>query len=74
VPLELYDAASNSLKWTGPIEAGAAIALQYRASITASSGSAITNTVTINDGTFLTFDRSAVTPVSRPLFLPLVMR
>ena len=70
IPIELYDAGSNSLKWSGSIAANEGVTLSFQAAIV-SSGSVI-NTVTINDGTFLVFERTAV--LWQRVFLPAIWK
>jgi uncharacterized repeat protein (TIGR01451 family) len=71
-PIELYDAATNQIRWTGPIERDGDVIIRYSAVLTTTAS--VTNTVTIDDGTGLMFDRSAVTLSRWFVFLPVVMR
>ena len=70
VPIELYDAATNSLKWTGRIEAGGTVMLRFQATLNVPSESVL-NIVTIDDGAGTILRRAAG---GRHIFLPLIWR
>ena len=70
VPLELYEAATNRIKWTGAVGAGRTVALRFQATLNVPSESVL-NSVTIDDGAGTIFQRLAG---GRQVFLPLILR
>jgi uncharacterized repeat protein (TIGR01451 family) len=70
VPIELYDSASNSLKWTGVVAAGDTVTVRFKATLNVPSESVI-NLVTIDDGAGSIFKRVAG---GRSVFLPVIWR
>jgi uncharacterized repeat protein (TIGR01451 family) len=73
VPVELYDAGSNQIRWTGSLDAEEAVVIRFRALI--DTYSSVTNTVTIDDGAGLVFERSAANVLPRRVvWLPVVMK
>ncbi|HJW82861.1 MAG TPA: hypothetical protein VJ754_01030, partial [Anaerolineae bacterium] len=73
--IELYNPAGNRIEWGGEAPAGGTARLGFQAIITAASGSRVTNTVTIDDGECLVFERRVTTPpVRRVSFLPLIVK
>lgn len=70
VPLELYEAVTNNLKWTGKVGAGSAVVLRFKATLSVPSESVI-NIVTIDDGAGTILRRAAG---GRHVFLPLIWR
>jgi uncharacterized repeat protein (TIGR01451 family) len=72
-PVELYDAGSNQIRWTGSLDAEDAVVIRFRALI--DTYSSVTNTVTIDDGAGLVFERSAANVLPRRVvWLPVVMK
>ncbi len=70
VPIELYDAATNSLKWTGEVGAGSTVTVRFKATLNVPSESVI-NFVTIDDGAGTILQRAAG---GRSVFLPIILR
>jgi uncharacterized repeat protein (TIGR01451 family) len=70
VPIELYEAGSNSIQWTGEVTAGATRVIRFKATLNVPSESVI-NFVTIDDGAGTIFRRAAG---GRSVFLPLIWR
>jgi uncharacterized repeat protein (TIGR01451 family) len=70
VPVELYDAASNSIKWTDAVKGGSTVTLRFKVTLNVPNGSVI-NVVTIDDGIGTILQRAAG---GRRLFLPLIRR
>jgi uncharacterized repeat protein (TIGR01451 family) len=70
VPIELYDSASNSLKWTGGVAAGDTVTVRFRATLNVPSESVI-NFVTIDDGAGTIVQRATG---GRKVFLPVILR
>ncbi len=70
VPIELYDAATNSLVWTGAVAAGRAAILRFKAALNVASDS-VMNSVTIDDGAGTILRRAAG---GQRVFLPLLWR
>jgi uncharacterized repeat protein (TIGR01451 family) len=75
VSTSLYNDAANRIEWHGAVLAGGMVTIRFQAVISAAAGTSVTNTVTINDGTGMTFVRQAITQSIRPtVYLPLIMR
>ena len=70
VSIELYDAATNSLVWTGAVAAGRAVILRFNAALNVASDS-VMNSVTIDDGAGTILRRAAG---GQRVFLPLLWR
>ncbi len=71
--IELFDAASNQIRWTGSIAPDDDRVVRFRALV--DRYAIVTNTVTIDDGTGLIFNRSvAMRPTGGDVFLPLILR
>ena len=65
----------KSIEWEGLVLPNTAVVLSYQAQITATAGTVITNTVTLQDGMGTTHLRSAVvTVIGYDIYLPLVAR
>jgi uncharacterized repeat protein (TIGR01451 family) len=72
-PIELYDTASNQIRWTGSIAPDNDAVIRFSVMITTTSS--VTNTVTIDDGMGVIFDRSVATmSTRRDVFLPVVLK
>ena len=70
VPIELYDSATNSLKWTGAVAGGDTITVRFKATLNVPSESVI-NLATIDDGAGMILTRAAG---GRHVFLPVMLR
>jgi uncharacterized repeat protein (TIGR01451 family) len=70
VPIELYDTATNSLKWTGNVAAGDTVSVRFKATLNVPSESVI-NVVAIDDGAGTILWRAAG---GRQVFLPVILR
>jgi uncharacterized repeat protein (TIGR01451 family) len=70
VPIELYDAATHSLKWTGAVAAGSTVAVRFKATLNVPIES-VMNIVTIDDGAGTILQRAAG---GRRVFLPVIWR
>jgi uncharacterized repeat protein (TIGR01451 family) len=70
VPIELYDSATNSLKWTGAVATGDMVSVRFKATLNLPSESVI-NIVTIDDGAGTILQRVAG---GRHVFLPVILR
>jgi uncharacterized repeat protein (TIGR01451 family) len=70
VPIELYDAATNSLKWTGAVAAGGTRIVRFKATLNV-PGESVINLVTIDDGAGSILWRAAG---GRQVYLPVLLR
>jgi hypothetical protein len=70
VPIELYDSATNSLKWTGAVAAGDTVTVRFKATLSVPSESVI-NLVAIDDGAGSLLWRAAG---GRQVYLPVILR
>ena len=68
MPIELYDGATHSLKWTGAVAAGSAVIVRFIAALNVASDSVL-NIVTIDDGAGTILRRAAG---GQHVFLPLL--
>ncbi|MGD9101150.1 MAG: hypothetical protein PVF45_11780, partial [Anaerolineae bacterium] len=71
----LYNDANNSIEWQGSVAPGDTVTIRFQAQITASGGTMVVNTVTVDDGAGMMFERQVAVP-SREynIYLPLVLR
>jgi hypothetical protein len=58
MPIELYDVATHSLKWTGAVAAGGAVIVRFIAALNVASDSVL-NIVMIDDGAGTILRRAA---------------
>jgi uncharacterized repeat protein (TIGR01451 family) len=73
VSASLYNDVANRIEWHGAIPAGRTVTLRFQAVIFAAGGTLVTNTLTLNDGAGLIFDRQAVTRSIRySIYLPVI--
>jgi uncharacterized repeat protein (TIGR01451 family) len=70
VPIELYDPATNSIKWTGAVAGTDAVSVRFKATLNVPSESVI-NVVTIDDGAGSIIQRVAG---GRRVYLPVLLR
>ena len=70
IPIELYDAGSNSVQWMGAIAPEGQVELRFQATIMSSG--AVINVATIDDGAGLIFERVAA--IWQRVFLPVVVK
>jgi uncharacterized repeat protein (TIGR01451 family) len=70
VPIELYDSASKSIKWTGAVPAGHTVSVRFKATLNVPNDSVI-NLVTIDDGAGSILRRAVG---GRRVYLPVILR
>lgn len=71
----LYNDTVNRIEWSGQVPSGVTTTISFRAVITATGGTVVTNTVTINDGAGTVLTRQAATQSIRYMvYLPIIRR